>query len=259
MTVRGVLLDLGGVVYVGATPLAGAIAAIGRLKASGLTVRYITNTTRTPRRGLLDKLAKLGLRADADELFMPAIAARRYLERHRFGALLLVHPALEEDFAGLPAGPGEAVVIGDAADGFTYQALNRAFRALMGGAAFVALVRNRSFQDADHELSLDAGPFVAALEYATSRRATLLGKPSPDFIRAAVDSLGCALAEAVMIGDDVEADVGGAMAAGLRGVLVRTGKYRPGDEARIDPPPSAVVADLPEAIDWVLAQAGGGG
>ncbi len=256
MTIRGVLLDLGGVVYVGATPLPRAVAAVGRLKQAHLTVRYITNTTRTPRRGMLDKLAKIGLRADADELFMPAIAARHYLERHQLAPLLLVHPALQEDFAGLPAGAGRAVVIGDAAEGFTYDALNRAFRAIMGGAAFVALVRNRSFQDADHELSLDAGPFVAALEYATGRHATLLGKPSPDFLRAAVESLGCAPAEAVMIGDDVEADVGGAMAAGLRGVLVRTGKYRPGDEARIDPPPSAVVADLPQAVEWICARTG---
>lgn len=255
MTVRGVLLDLGGVVYVGATPLPGAVAAVGRLQRSGLALRYITNTTRTPRRGMLDKLARLGIEADADELFMPAIAARRYLTRHRLRAVLLVHPALEEDFAGLTAAADAAVVIGDAAEGFTYEALNRAFRALMGGAAFVALARNRSFQDADHRLSLDAGPFVAALEYATGRQATLLGKPSPDFVRAAVDSLGCDPAETVMIGDDVESDIGGAMAVGLLGVLVRTGKYRPGDEARIDPPPSAVVADLPEAVDWILAKA----
>ncbi|MFQ5954864.1 MAG: TIGR01458 family HAD-type hydrolase [Kiloniellales bacterium] len=258
MTIRGVLLDLGGVVYVGETPLAGALAAVGRLKVAGLTLRYITNTTRTPRRGMLDKLSGLGLEAEAEELFMPAVAARGYLERHRLQPLLLVHPALEEDFAGLEAGAGEAVVIGDAAEGFTYQAMNRAFRALIGGATFVALVRNRSFQDVDHELSLDAGPFVAALEYATGRQATLLGKPSPDFLRAAVSSLGCAPAQAVMIGDDVEADVGGAMAIGVLGVLVRTGKYRTGDEARIDPPPSAVVDDLPAAVDWILERAGRG-
>ncbi len=187
---------------------------------------------------------------------MPAIAARRHLEAQGLAPHLLVHPALEEDFAGLPGGAAKAVVVGDAAEGFTYPALNAAFRAIQGGAAFLALARNRSFQDDDQELSLDAGPFVAALEYATGRGATVLGKPSEDFFRAAVDSLGCDAEEAVMVGDDVESDVAGAMAAGLAGILVRTGKYRPGDEGRIAPPPSALCDDLAGAATWILANRG---
>lgn len=255
--IGGVLLDLGVVVYVGDTPLPGALAALERLKASGLPVRYITNTTRTPKRLMLAKLHRLGVPAGEDELFMPALAARRYLENKRLVPYLLVHPALEEDFAGLPEGAATAVVIGDAAEGFTYQALNAAFRALETGAEFLALARNRSFQDADGALSLDAGPFVAALEYATGRQATVFGKPSPAFFAGALRSLGCAAGEAVMVGDDVEADVGGGLAAGLLGLLVRAGKYRPGDETTIDPGPSAVVADLGEAVNWILERAKG--
>jgi HAD superfamily hydrolase (TIGR01458 family) len=255
--IEGVLLDLGGVVYVGGDPLPGAIAALERLKGAGLPVRYLTNTTRTPRAGMLDKLRGLGVPAGADELFMPAIAARRHLEQGGLTPRLLVHAALEEDFAGLAEGGAEAVVIGDAAEGFTYRALNEAFRALGRGAAFLALARNRSFQDDDGALSLDAGPFVAALEYATRREATVLGKPSPDFFAAALDSLGCGAEAAVMIGDDVEADVGGAQAAGIAGVLVRTGKYRAGDEDTIDPPPAAVADDLAGAVDWILQRRSG--
>ena len=252
--IKGVLLDLGGVVYVGDRALPGALEAVARLREAGLGLRYITNTTRTPLAGMMAKLRSLGLEADAEELFMPAIAARRYLEARDLQPHLLVHPALEEDFAGCTGGTGKAVVIGDAADGFTYPALNAAFRELQGGAAFLALARNRSFQDDDQQLSLDAGPFVAALEYATGRSATVLGKPSADFFRGAVESLGCAPAEAVMVGDDVEADVGGAMAAGLAGILVETGKYRPGDEGRIEPPPSALCDDLDAAARWILAR-----
>ena len=255
--IKAVLLDIGGVVYVGNETLPGALEAVERIKAAGLGLRYITNTTRTPLRAMLAKLRALGLEARAEELFMPAIAARRHLEARGLAPHLLVHPALAEDFAGLPESDARAVVIGDAAEGFDYRALNEAFRALEAGAAFLALARNRSFQDDDHKLSLDAGPFVAALEYATGRTATVLGKPSGDFFRAALESLGCAPEEAVMIGDDVEADVAGAMAVGLAGILVRTGKYRAGDEGRVDPPPSAVCVDLAAAVDWVLAEARG--
>jgi HAD superfamily hydrolase (TIGR01458 family) len=252
--IKGVLLDLGGVVYVGAAPLAGALQALDRLRGSGLALRYITNTTRIPKRAMLEKLHGLGVPAGDEDLFMPALAARRFLEARDLSPQLLVHPALEEDFAGLPEDGETAVVVGDAAEGFTYRALNAAFRALEQGASFLALARNRSFQDADGALSLDAGPFVAALEYATGRQATLFGKPSRAFFEAALESLGCAAHAAVMVGDDVESDVAGAQAAGLLGLLVKTGKYRPGDETRVAPPPDAVVVDLSEAVDWILAR-----
>ena len=254
--IKGVLLDLGGVVYAGNEPLPGAIAAIERLQAAGIVLRYITNTTRRPLRAMLEKLRRLGIPAAEDDLFMPAVAARRYLARQGLRPHLLIHPKLEEDFAGLPAEGPPAVVVGDAAEGFTFEAMNAAFRAIQAGAAFLALARNRSFMDADGALSIDAGAFVAALEYATGRDALLFGKPAPDFFAAAVDSLGCGPQDAVMIGDDVEADVAGAMAAGLAGVLVQGGKYRPGDETSVDPPPTAVVSDLSAAVDWILA--GGG-
>ncbi len=247
---KAVLLDVGGVVYVGDETLPGAVAAVERLKAAGLGLRYITNTTSLPRRAMLAKLHALGIPATAEELFMPAVAARRYLTDYGQVPQLLIAPALAEDFAGLPQGSADAVVVGDAGSGFTFEAMNQAFRLLHEGAAFLALARNRSFQDADGALSLDAGPFVAALEYATGRQAILFGKPSPDFFLAALASLDCRPGDAVMIGDDAEMDVAGAISAGLEGILVRTGKYRDGDESACSP--TAVAADLPEAVERLL-------
>ena len=144
------------------------------------------------------------------------------------------------------------MVIGDAGSGFTYDSLNAAFR-VFDGAEFLALATNRTFKDHDGELSLDAGPFVAALEFATRCKATVLGKPSPDFFSAALESMGCAAEDAVMVGDDAEMDVAGALAAGVGyGVLVQTGKYVEGVEASVDPRPSAVVDDLASAVRWIL-------
>lgn len=252
---KGVLLDLGGVVYVGEDPLPGAKEALERLKESGLPLRFLTNTTRKPRRALLEMLARMGLPVEKEELFMPAIAARALLEEQRLAPHLLVHPGLEEDFEGLEGGERAALVVGDAAEGFTYQAMNEAFRVLENGAAFYALAKNRSFQDDDGKRSLDSGAFVAALEYATQREATVLGKPARAFFQAAVESLGCTAEETVMVGDDVEADVGGAKDVGLKGVLVRTGKYQEGDEDKLSPSPDYVAADLSAAADWILGEA----
>ena len=252
---QGVLLDLDGVIYVGGAVLPGSLAAVNRLRAAGLPIRFVTNTTRTPHRLLLARLRGMGVAVAEEELFTPAQAARALITRERLTPRLLVHPALAEDFAGLPAHDGrEAVVLGDAGDAFSYAAMNAAFRALGRGAAFLALANNRYFRDEDGGLSLDAGPFVAALSFASRCEPVVLGKPAAAFFHAALASMGVAPENAVMVGDDVESDVGGAMAAGLAGILVRTGKYEPGAEQHITPPPSAVVADLAAAAAWILGQ-----
>lgn len=254
---HGVLIDLGGVVYQGDSALPGAVEAVMRLRDSGLAVRFLTNTTRRSRSQLLGDLQAMGLEVTQQELFTPAAAARDWLEERDLAPLLVVHPNLVEDFAGLPQGD-DAVVIGDAGSSFTYEPLNAAFRALMDGAEFLSLAENRYFRDSDGALSLDAGPFVAALAFASGKEALCMGKPAPAFFAAALASMGCTAAQAVMIGDDAEADVGGAMDAGLAAILVRTGKYQTGDEAAITPPPTLVAEDLAQAVETVLAGKIGG-
>lgn len=252
--ISGVLLDLSGVLYDGDSPIEQAAVAVGRLRAAGLPLRFVSNTTRSTKHDVIARLARLGIAVAEAELFTPAQAARDWLAAHDCAAHLVIHPGLEPDFRDLPDGNNLAVVIGDAGDAFDYSSLNAAFRLLNDGAGFLALADNRVFKDADGKLSLDAGPFVRALEFACGRRATVLGKPAPEFFRAALASVDCPLEEAVMVGDDAEGDIAGALRAGLSAaLLVRTGKYRVGDEKRFQPPPTAVVDDIAAATDWVLS------
>jgi len=249
---RGVLLDLSGVLYVGEEAVPGAVESLARLRDAGLPVRFVTNVTRKPFERILQDLRGLGFDISADELLTAPRAARRYLESHGLHPYLLVHPALEQEFADLVGDAPDAVLLGDAEDGFSYANLNRAFRLLMEGAPLLAMGDNRYFRDRDG-LSLDIGPFVAALEYASDERAVILGKPSADFFRVAVDALGCEPQEAVMVGDDALADVDGALAAGLHGILVKTGKYCDGDEDRITHSGAAVEDDISGAVERILA------
>ncbi len=250
--IAGVLLDLSGVLYVGNDPLPGSLDALERLRRLGLPVRFLTNTTSKPKRRILEDLRGMDVTCTADEVFTPAEAARAWLIAHKLKPHLLIHPDLAEDFVGSPAKGEPAVVLGDAGEGFSYHTLNSAFRKLVDGAEFLALAGNRTFMDKDGQLSLDAGAFVAALEYATQRSATVLGKPSSAFFEAALSSMDCPGQNAVMVGDDAEADVSGALAAGVgAGLLVRTGKYRPGAEVGLDPPPTSVVDDFAAAVDWI--------
>ena len=254
--ISGALLDLAGVVYEGDHVLPGAIDAVARLHGSGLPLRFVTNTTTRTKTALLTRLTGFGLEIESDELFTPGQAAKAWLAEHEASPVLLVHPNLISEFADLPARPKRAVVVGDAGEAFTYANMNRAFRALIDGATLLALAKNRTFEDGDGRLSLDAGAFVAGLEYSSGQEAIVLGKPSPQFYGAALSSMGCAPQDTVMVGDDAESDVAGALRAGLaRAVLVRTGKYRKDDETRFDPGPTATVDDLPAAVQWILERA----
>ena len=105
-------MDLGGVIYVGSTPIEGAIAAVAQLRDRGLPLRFITNTTRRSRRQVIADLSQMGLRVQDNELLTPALMARSYLEKHGLSPFLVVHPELEEDFAGLAPGRSEVVVVG---------------------------------------------------------------------------------------------------------------------------------------------------
>lgn len=251
--VRGVLLDLSGVLYVGDSALPGAVEALHRLRGFGLPLRFVTNTTRQPRMRVAQKLKAMGFSIDENEIFTPTRAALDYLQENRLRPHLLVHPELRAEFAGLDSHAPNAVVLGDAAGDFNYDSLNAAFRLLMQGAQLLALGDNRYFLEPDG-LSLDIGPFKAALEYAADVRARVLGKPDSAFFHQATAALGCAPAETLMIGDDAAADVNGALRAGLQALLVRTGKYRDGDEDRIESRAALVRSDLPMAVDWILGR-----
>ena len=139
--VRGVLIDLDGVVYVGNRALPGSLKAIRRIRESGIPFKFITNTTRRPRRRIVSDLARLGLSIVAEDLFTPAALARDFLARQNLVPLLIVHPDLREDFIGLATNGGEAVVVGDAGAFFTYDLLNQAYRKILHGAEFLALGR----------------------------------------------------------------------------------------------------------------------
>ncbi len=255
MPIGAVLLDLEGVLYQESAPIAGAREAVRALAARGLPLRYVTNTTTTSRAGVARRLAKVGLEVDPALLFTPLAAARRLLAQWQARRIHLAAPAeTAEDFAGLElvdTGPVDAVVMGDLYKAYDWDRLNLLFGLLRGGARFIALHKNR-FCRRGEAIALDAGPFVAALEYAAGVDAVVVGKPSAEFFHLALDDLGVVPAEALMVGDDIEADIGGAQAAGLTALQVETGKYTPADRdhPRVTPDLRiASIAGLPDALE----------
>lgn len=256
MEPEAILIDLDGVLYTGDTPVPGAREAIGYLEEHGYPYRVVSNTTRSSRPTIASRLASLGFAIPASFIFTPAMAAaaamtaagrtRAALLATRDVAGELVAAGIQECDTGV-----QYVVVGDAGDLLTYASLNAAFRHLLRGADLIALEKDRSWMGADG-MMLSAGPFVTALEYASGKTARVMGKPSPDFFALALASLGVQPGQAVMIGDDVVTDVGGAISCGLSGILVRTGKYGEDALRSARVAPTAIlssIADLPEYLE----------
>lgn len=252
------LIDLDGVISVGGVLLPGARETITWLRQRGYPFRIVSNTTRRPRSKIAADLSEMGIAIPESCIFTPALAAVSLMKKkERTRAFLLTTRELEAEFvsSGIKSVQSDAdfVVASDAGDLFTYDRMNAAFRHLLAGADLLALEKDRYWMGADG-LMLSAGPFVAGLEYASGKTATVLGKPSPDFFAMALSSLGADIAGTAMIGDDVVTDVGGAISCGLSGILVKTGKYR--EEALAGAPhrPSAIlesIAGLPAYLESV--------
>jgi HAD superfamily hydrolase (TIGR01458 family) len=252
-----ILLDVDGVFHVSGHPIEGGGEAVARLREAGHRLRFVTNDTTHSRRRLAEEIRRLGVELEDAELQTTPLAAAHALKDKR--VLALTMPDIIEDLEGIElVGEGaDAVLIGGAEERpevnnqvFSYMNLARAFAELQEGAELYCLHKNRWWQTARGPL-LDTGAFVAGLEYAAELNATVLGKPSAAYFDAALAALDTDAKLTWMVGDDVEADVAGAAACGLRTVLVRTGKFRPDavEDARVRP--EGIISSIAALPEWI--------
>jgi HAD superfamily hydrolase (TIGR01458 family) len=252
-----ILLDIDGVLHVSGEVIPGAPEAVRALRAAGHGVRFVTNNTTRARSQLAGELRSLGIQLDEEDVSTTPIAAGKLLEGLRVLPLTMdsIRPDLAEHVTLVDRG-AEAVLVGGADETdetrrvFAYDELNRAFAALRDGARLVCLHKNRWWQTSRGPL-LDAGAFVAGLEYAAQTEAEIVGKPTAAYFESALDELAASAGDAVMVGDDVEADIGGAKRLGMQAVLVRTGKFRPAALEEADPQPDAVIDSIADLPAWL--------
>ena len=244
--VRALLLDLDGVIVLAGEAIPGSAGALTELERRGMPYRIVTNTSAVSRATLSRWSAKLGApippeRFESALSASAAWTARHFKDRPLYvlasedartefaGQHLLTHAE-----AGRRGASVAAVVIGDSPEEATYDNLNRAFRLVLDGAALIGMHRNGWWLTPDGP-TLDSGAFVTGLEFATDRPATIVGKPSASFFAQGVRDLrrdaghDLARGEIAMVGDDVRTDVRAAQRAGLRGILVLSGKHAEAD------------------------------
>lgn len=252
--VQGLLLDIDGTITISWKPIPGAVEAMSKLRDSGLSLRFLTNTTARTQAELVNALNKAGIGAANDEVVTAPVATAAFVRDKYPGrsCFLVAKPHIATDLDGidLVEEDAEVVIVGGADDAFSYERLNRAFGMIWDGAALVAMHRNL-FWRTDTGMSLDAGAYVHALEKAAMVSAQVAGKPSPAFFEQAVEMLGVDASSVVMVGDDIESDVLAAQRNGITGVLVKTGKYHAGEVEHASGTPDFVIdsiAGLPEIL-----------
>jgi HAD superfamily hydrolase (TIGR01458 family) len=227
-SIKGILFDLDGVLYVGSKPIEGAIEAVARIRASGIPCRFVTNTSTLSLISLQNKINALGFSIPANEIISAPQATLFYLQRqHDPVCRLLLADDIKNDFGQFRQSDTapDYIIVGDIGNAWTYPLLNELFNSLMQGARLIAIHKNRFWQT-EHGLQMDIGGFIDGLEYASGSKAMIIGKPSADFFQIALDDMGLTATETVIVGDDIDVDMAGGQGVGLKGVLVRTGKYR---------------------------------
>lgn len=266
--VRGLLLDLDGVLVLRGKPVPGAAEALAALDSVQFPYRLATNYSLFGRATLSRELAKAGVVIPPERIVSAASAAAAHARRH-FAAepiYVMSTPDARVEFDGLalmshdeaaePGARAAAVIVGDAGEEFTPRNIQSAFRLLRNGARFVAMHKNR-WWITPAGVTLDSGAYVAALEFGAERRALVTGKPSRAFFGEGVRQLGFAASDVAMVGDDLWNDVFGAQKAGLRGVFVRSGKHGDAELERIASvrggrAPDAIAPSIREVVEALV-------
>ena len=231
--IKGLLLDLEGVVYEGNKLVSGALDAINKLLSYNFKIKYLTNTTVTPRKQILKKLLKFKLSIIETDIFTPPIAAGIFLKKNKISKIfLLTNQLLQEDFKefSIDKAKPEAIILGDLYKAFNWEKLNEVFQRIHNNDILIIALHKNKYCKRENKIGLDLGPFVAALEYATSKKFILIGKPEQNFFNLAIENMGLSKKEVLMIGDDIFADIGGAKNNSIPSIQVRTGKFQKKDE-----------------------------
>lgn len=252
--IRGVLLDIDGVLHVSMRPIEGAVETLNWLEAHGYQTCFVTNTTTSSRTTLVQQLQAIGLPISEERVMTAPAATASYIRQNFAGkrVWLLTKGDTARDFAGinLVSDHADVVVIGGAEELLTYEAMNHAFRMVMDGAVLLATHANLYWRTLDG-LQLDSGAYIRALEAATGKQATILGKPDRAFFEQALHSIGVTSGEAVMIGDDIENDIDGAHNAGMRALLVCTGKHNADSPLLKRIQPDAILPSVKDVPEWL--------
>jgi 4-nitrophenyl phosphatase len=255
--IRALILDMDGVLWRGSQPIGDLPSVFSTIRSKGLAVALATNNATLSVPDYLDKLDRFGVQLAAHQIVTSGLATAIYLQQ-RFpqgGPVYVIgEPALKETLrqAGFfPQEEGDvplAVVVGKASE-FNYDRLNQAMQYILGGALFIGTNPDKTYPMPGGKLVPGAGAVVAAVEAASGVEPMIIGKPSANLYRAALEVLGTPAHQTLVVGDRIETDIVGGQALGCPTALVLSGVTGEAQARAWNPPPDLITADLGQVVE----------
>jgi 4-nitrophenyl phosphatase len=245
------LFDLDGVFYKGKESRVkiGGTEAVEALRRAGRRLFVLTNNSTDSAETVHSRLLEFDIPVKRDEVLTSGLLTAEYLrDKHGKVTYFLVGEKgldFEMKKCGHQRTRGEEadfVVVGLDRK-VTYDKLDQAGRLARGGAGIIATHSSRLYMYKTGP-AMASGPLVKAIEYASGKRATVIGKPSPIMFDIALARADCAKKDAVMIGDQVDTDIEGASRAGIDSILVTSGVDKSAGRFK----PLAVLSNVDEIV-----------
>ena len=254
--IKGILTDIDGTLYFKGMPIPGAIKALSKLRKRGLKFLFFTNTDSKSPQTVLKNLREYGFNIKMDEIFTPIIALKEYLSKYSTKKSFFVTTReVEKEFQEFPKVYGtelpEFVIIGDFHDNWDVNRLNEAFKYVIKGAKLLGTQGNKYYLNRDGEAVIDTGSFVKMIAYAANVDPIIFGKPSKEYFLQALRRINLKPDEVLVVGDDPESDIHGAINAGIKGILVRTGKGQFYDLSNSQIKPSKIIESFSSLNDFL--------
>jgi HAD superfamily hydrolase (TIGR01450 family) len=261
--VRGFVFDVDGTLVRrfpdGVHPLPGAVEVLDAIRASGRKLAIFTNGSHLPPEEFARELRADGLPVSDEEMVTPVRSALSYLRRRYDGApvMLFAQPSVTDrmvaDGVNVVESEDAAAVLVLHVDDADFPALERAARAVLGGARLLTANYLPSYAGANGPIFSRGAMVTAAIAKAASARPTVVGKPSKAAVQELRDRLGVPSEDLLVTGDDVRMDVGLGLLGGSRTVLVRTGTTGDLDVTRLPERrrPHAVIDGVEELLQWL--------
>ncbi|MDD3050701.1 MAG: HAD-IIA family hydrolase [Candidatus Cloacimonetes bacterium] len=247
---QGLIFDVDGTISIDNKLIKGTVDFFAQLDKCGIPYVFVSNTTsRTPAK-MMEKLNSQGLHLNENQIITPITTAKQYLRDNGYRKIALVRcEATEVEFGEFEfSDDPEVVILTDDGEGLTYDDINRCFNYHLKGAKITALQKNKYYAK-DNHLVADLGFYTAGFEYLTGEEILNFGKPSEALFRKALATLNIRdFNQVFMVGDDIEFDVLGAMKLGMKGVLVKTGKYQKDMEKKYTNQPDFILEDVTKLV-----------
>ena len=252
--IKALILDMDGVLYRHNDPIGDLPSIFRRINERDLKVMYATNNTMSTPEAYRDKLRRMGVAAEAEQVITSSIATA-YALHHRFpqgGPVYMVgevglRAALEEQ--GFYHAEQDVLAVVSGMDkNFTYDMMVRAVRLLLNGAPFIGTNPDLLYPTPDGP-SIGTGGVLAIMEACSGVHPDIIGKPFPAMMEMALDKLDVLPNEALVIGDRLNTDIAAGQAAGCHTALVLTGISTREEAEKWQPQPDLIAEDLATLID----------